>query len=92
VADDRALGLRAVVNGKLRQEGATADMIFPPMALVSFISRVMTLLPGDVILTGTPAGIGPLQEGDEVSVEIDQVGFLLNPVISEGPADPGSVQ
>jgi 2-keto-4-pentenoate hydratase/2-oxohepta-3-ene-1,7-dioic acid hydratase in catechol pathway len=92
VADDRSLGIRAVVNGKLRQEGSTADMIFPPMALVSFISRVMTLLPGDVILTGTPAGIGPLQEGDEVSVEIDQVGFLLNPVISEGPADPNSVQ
>ncbi|MBI5519826.1 MAG: fumarylacetoacetate hydrolase family protein [Desulfovibrio sp.] len=92
VGDERALGVRALVNGHLRQDGSTADMIFPPMALVSFISRVMTLLPGDVILTGTPAGIGPLSEGDEVSVEIDQVGYLLNPVVSEGPADPGAVQ
>lgn len=92
VGDERALGVRALVNGQLRQDGSTADMIFPPMALVSFISRVMTLLPGDVILTGTPPGIGPLSEGDEVSVEIDNVGYLLNPVISEGPADPGSVQ
>lgn len=92
VPDERALGIRAVVNGKLRQEGNTADMIFAPAKLVSFISRVMTLLPGDVILTGTPPGIGPLQEGDEVSVEIDHVGFLLNPVISEGPADPSAVQ
>jgi len=92
VADERNLALRAVVNGELRQQGSTAEMIFPPAKLVSFISRVMTLLPGDVILTGTPAGIGPLAEGDEVSIEIDQVGFLLNPVISEGPTDPAAVQ
>jgi len=92
VADERALSLRAVVNGRVRQQGTTADMIFPPARLISFISGVMTLLPGDVILTGTPAGIGPLADGDEVSVEIDHVGLLLNPVISEGPADPNSVQ
>lgn len=92
VADERDLSLRAVVNGQLRQQGNTADMIFSPAQLISFISCVMTLLPGDVILTGTPAGIGPLQHGDEVSVEIDQVGFLLNPVSSECPRDPASVQ
>ncbi|MHC1751129.1 fumarylacetoacetate hydrolase family protein [Humidesulfovibrio sp.] len=92
VPDERALAIRAVVNGQLRQQGSTADMIFSPARLISFISGVMTLLPGDVILTGTPGGIGPLAEGDEVSVEIDQVGFLLNPVISEGPADPSAVQ
>ena len=92
VPDERALSIRAVVNGQLRQQGSTADMIFSPAKLISFISGVMTLLPGDVILTGTPGGIGPLAEGDEVSVEIDQVGFLLNPVISEGPADPSAVQ
>jgi 2-keto-4-pentenoate hydratase/2-oxohepta-3-ene-1,7-dioic acid hydratase in catechol pathway len=92
VADERALALRAVVNGQLRQEGNTSDMIFSPARLISFISRVMTLLPGDVILTGTPAGIGPLRHGDEVSVEIDQVGFLLNPVVSECPCDQASVQ
>jgi len=92
VEDLRALGLRAVVNGETRQKGSTQDMIFPPARLVSFISRVMTLLPGDLILTGTPAGIGPLADGDEVSIEIDQVGYLLNPVVSEGPSDPASVQ
>lgn len=79
------LGVRALVNGELRQQGDTLDMIFSPAKLVSFISRVMTLLPGDVILTGTPPGVGPLVAGDEVSVEIDQVGFLLNPVEDEGP-------
>lgn len=92
VTDERALSIRAVVNGEVRQQGTTAEMIFPPARLISFISGVMTLLPGDMILTGTPAGIGPLNEGDEVSVEIDQVGFLLNPVISEGPGDPAAVQ
>ncbi|KAF0232786.1 MAG: hypothetical protein C0405_00520 [Desulfovibrio sp.] len=90
--DLRSLSLRAVVNGVVRQEGSTANMIFPPHQLVSFISRVMTLHPGDVILTGTPAGIGPLQAGDEVSVEIDRVGFLLNPVLSEGPNGPSAMQ
>jgi 2-keto-4-pentenoate hydratase/2-oxohepta-3-ene-1,7-dioic acid hydratase in catechol pathway len=92
VADVNALPLRAVVNGEVRQQGNTADMIFPAMRLVSFISRIMTLLPGDVILTGTPPGVGPLVPGDEVSVEIDQVGFLTNPVLSEGPEDPAAVQ
>jgi 2-keto-4-pentenoate hydratase/2-oxohepta-3-ene-1,7-dioic acid hydratase in catechol pathway len=92
VTDERALGVRAVVNGEVRQQGNTSEMIFSPMFLVSFISRVMTLLPGDVILTGTPAGIGPLAPGDEVTIEVDQVGFLMNPVVSEGPDDPAAMQ
>lgn len=92
VEDERNLPLRAVVGGEVRQQGNTADMIFPPARLISYISRVMTLLPGDVILTGTPAGIGPLREGDEVSIEIDGVGLLINPVVSEGPASPAAMQ
>jgi len=90
--DLNALTLRAVVNGELRQQGNCSDMIFPPAALISFISRVMTLLPGDVVLTGTPAGIGPLVAGDEVSIEIDGVGLLLNPVIDEERQDPVALQ
>jgi 2-keto-4-pentenoate hydratase/2-oxohepta-3-ene-1,7-dioic acid hydratase in catechol pathway len=86
------LPLRAVVNGEVRQEGNTASMIFPPHLLVSYISNIMTLLPGDVILTGTPAGIGPIRAGDEVSVEIDRVGFLLNHVISAGHGEPTAMQ
>jgi 2-keto-4-pentenoate hydratase/2-oxohepta-3-ene-1,7-dioic acid hydratase in catechol pathway len=56
-------------------------LIFPPAELVRFISRVMTLLPGDMICTGTPAGIGPLQAGDVVEVEVEGVGILRNPVV-----------
>lgn len=76
-ADLRIVGR---VNGKVRQDGRTSDMIFPPPVLVSFISQVMTLLPGDVVSTGTPAGVGPLEAGDVVQVEIDGVGLLENPV------------
>jgi len=92
VGDPSALPIRAVVNGEVRQESNTSEMIFSPYRLVSFVSRVMTLLPGDVILTGTPAGIGPLKAGEEVSIEIDGVGFLLNPVVDEGPDEPTSMQ
>jgi 2-keto-4-pentenoate hydratase/2-oxohepta-3-ene-1,7-dioic acid hydratase in catechol pathway len=84
-----SLALRAVVNGEVRQEGNTANMIFPPHLLVSYISNIMTLLPGDVILTGTPAGVGPIRAGDEVSVEIDRVGFLQNPVLGENIGEVG---
>jgi len=68
------------VNGQMRQMGSTRDMIFPARQLVAFISSVMTLKPGDVILTGTPSGVGPLVDGDEVSVEITGIGTLTNPV------------
>ena len=68
------------VNGQVRQDGRTSDMIFPPARLVSFISRVMTLLPGDLVSTGTPSGVGPLRDGDRVEVEIEGIGALVNPV------------
>ena len=55
-------------------------MVFSPEVLVSYISQVMTLLPGDVVLTGTPSGIGPVQVGDRVRVEIEGIGYLENPV------------
>ncbi|MCS7226911.1 MAG: fumarylacetoacetate hydrolase family protein [Gloeomargarita sp. SKYB31] len=73
--------LETRLNGELRQVAKPLqDMVFPPPFLVSFVSQVMTLLPGDVILTGTPAGIGPMQPGDEVSVTITGIGTLTNRV------------
>jgi 2-keto-4-pentenoate hydratase/2-oxohepta-3-ene-1,7-dioic acid hydratase in catechol pathway len=68
------------VNGEMRQMGSTREMIFSVQQLIAFISSVMTLNPGDVILTGTPAGIGPLKHGDSVEVEIEGIGVLSNPV------------
>lgn len=68
------------VNGEERQRGSSRDMITDPFALVSFISRVMTLLPGDIVTTGTPEGVGPLKRGDWVEVEVSGVGVLKNPV------------
>jgi 2-keto-4-pentenoate hydratase/2-oxohepta-3-ene-1,7-dioic acid hydratase in catechol pathway len=72
--------LRCTVNGQLRQMASTRDMIFPVREIIAFLSSIMTLEPGDVILTGTPAGVGPLSPGDEVSVEIEGIGTLTNPV------------
>jgi len=69
------------VNGETRQSGTTADLVFGVAHLVSFISTIMTLLPGDVILTGTPAGVGPIVPGDKVEVEIEGIGILMNPVV-----------
>ena len=68
------------VSGQPRQMGSTRDMVFSVPTLVAFISSVMTLEPGDLIFTGTPAGVGPLKAGDEVVVEIDGLGKLSNPV------------
>jgi len=68
------------VNGEIRQQGSTADLIFDVAHLVWFVSRVMTLNPGDMISTGTPAGVGPLAAGDVVEVEVEGVGVLRNPV------------
>ncbi len=78
VPDD--LGLQCYVNGELKQDARTSDMLFHPYELVSFVSGVMTLVPGDVVLTGTPSGIGPLHHGDVVEVRIEGVGSLVNPV------------
>jgi 2-keto-4-pentenoate hydratase/2-oxohepta-3-ene-1,7-dioic acid hydratase in catechol pathway len=71
------------VNGAERQHGRAADMVFSILALVSVVSHVMTLEPGDLIATGTPAGVGPLAPGDVVEVEIPGVGILRNPVARE---------
>ena len=68
------------VNGEVRQSGRTSDMTFPPPQLISFISNVMTLLPGDLVLTGTPAGVRGLEPGDAVEVEVEGIGVLQNPV------------
>lgn len=75
------LRVQCRVNGQVRQDGRTSDMIFPPARLVSFMSHVMTLEPGDLIATGTPSGVGQLHAGDEVEVEIEGIGTLRNPVL-----------
>ena len=69
------------VNATERQRGHTRDMVFDPFALIAFISQVMTLWPGDVIATGTPEGVGAIQRGDWVEVEISGIGVLRNPVV-----------
>ncbi len=84
--DVSALSVRCLVNGEIRQESNTSDLIFPVADLVSFISRVMTLKAGDVIATGTPAGVGPMYDGDVVSVEMEGIGRLNNPVRDRGQA------
>ena len=78
--DPGALSVECRVNGERRQRGHTSDLLFGPAFLVHFISRVMTLEPGDIIATGTPAGIAPILPGDVVEVEIEGVGVLRNPV------------
>lgn len=78
--DLAGLRVKTRVNGELKQDGAFADVVFPIQALVAFISRVMTLEPGDLIATGTPSGIGPMVPWDEVEVEIPGVGSIRNPV------------
>ena len=72
------------MNGQVRQSSTTAQLIFDVGYLVWFVSRVMTLHPGDIISTGTPAGIGPLAPGDVVEIEVEGVGVLGNPVGKRG--------
>ena len=81
--DANNLMIRSRVNGQVRQEASTLDMVFSVAQLVSFISHVMTLEPGDVILTGTPKGAGPLSIGDVVEVEIEGIGTLVNRVVAD---------
>jgi 2-keto-4-pentenoate hydratase/2-oxohepta-3-ene-1,7-dioic acid hydratase in catechol pathway len=80
--DPEKLSIRTHVNGQLRQESSCDDMIFTVAECISFISGIMTLLPGDIISTGTPAGVGPLHPGDVVSIRIDEIGVLTNPVVA----------
>ena len=81
--DPAKLVIRTRVNGDLRQDGTTADMMRGVAECVAFVSAAMTLLPGDVILTGTPAGVGPITAGDEVAVSIEGIGTLTNRVRSQ---------
>jgi 2-keto-4-pentenoate hydratase/2-oxohepta-3-ene-1,7-dioic acid hydratase in catechol pathway len=78
--DPGGLHLKTFLNGKLVQSASTASLIFPVPALVRFVSRIMTLNPGDLIATGTPAGVGPMAPGDRVDVQIEGVGVLSNTV------------
>lgn len=77
------LSVRCHLNGKEVQSGNTAQMIFDVRQIVSFVSHNFTLEPGDIILTGTPSGVGPLKPGDQVTIEIEGIGSLTNPVIAE---------
>jgi 2-keto-4-pentenoate hydratase/2-oxohepta-3-ene-1,7-dioic acid hydratase in catechol pathway len=78
--DPRDLRVRCRLNGRVRQDGRTSDLAWSAAELTSFISRVMTLHPGDVIATGTPSGIGPVSPGDTVVIEVSGIGRLVNPV------------
>jgi 2-keto-4-pentenoate hydratase/2-oxohepta-3-ene-1,7-dioic acid hydratase in catechol pathway len=83
--DPSRLRIKTFLNGKLKQSASTRNMIFPVPFLIRYISRVMTLLPGDIIATGTPAGVGPMSPGDRVDVQIECIGTLSNVV---GKRDP----
>ena len=82
--DPTDLDVKARLNGEERQNANTSDLLFGVARLVSYISQAMYLLPGDVIMTGTPAGVGPIAPGDVVEIEIGGIGVLSNPVMSEG--------
>ena len=81
VDPQEGLAVIARVNGETRQSATTAELVFGVGELISFVSSVMTLLPGDVLLTGTPSGVGPIEPGDRVEVEVEGVGVLVNPVV-----------
>ena len=90
VDEPQALGIRCVLNGQVMQDSTTANMIFSVAEIVAYASQTMTFEPGDLIATGTPAGVGVfrdppvlLQDGDEVTIEIDGLGTLTNPVRAE---------
>jgi 2-keto-4-pentenoate hydratase/2-oxohepta-3-ene-1,7-dioic acid hydratase in catechol pathway len=76
------LAVEGWVNGTRRQSSSTRELIFSVPQLIAFITRVMTLLPGDIISTGTPSGIGPLAAGDRVTIKVEGVGELTNPVVA----------
>ena len=86
IADPMNLRLRTWVNGRLTQDGSTRDMVHDIPALIAHLSSMMTLSPGDVILTGTPDGVVDTRVGDEVVTEIEHVGRLVNTIIGDDPA------
>lgn len=77
-----ALAISARVNGELRQQASTRNLIFDVPCLIEYVSHVMTLFPGDVILTGTPAGVSAIVPGDRVEIEIEGIGTLMNTVVA----------
>jgi 2-keto-4-pentenoate hydratase/2-oxohepta-3-ene-1,7-dioic acid hydratase in catechol pathway len=81
--DPRDLAFELAVNGNVRQRARTAEMHFGPAFLVHYVSRFVTLEPGDVIATGTPSGIAPIEPGDSVAITVEGVGTLVNPVVAE---------
>ena len=81
--DINRLRIRSFLNGKVKQDSNTENMIFRPFNLISYISRIMTLYPGDIIATGTPAGIGEMKPGDRIEVDIENIGRLINHVASK---------
>lgn len=83
IGDPQNLHLQTRLNGKVVQDSNTRHMIFNIGQIISFISRNFTLEPGDIISTGTPSGVGPLQHGDLIEVEIENIGILKNPVVAE---------
>ena len=89
VPDPQALGIRAILNGETMQDSSTANMVFGVADLIAFVSQAITLEPGDLIITGTPAGVGIfrdpprlMQPGDEITIEIDGLGSITNPVVA----------
>ncbi|MDT5318319.1 MAG: hypothetical protein QOD88_841 [Mycobacterium sp.] len=82
--DPADLELRTEVNGEVKQHSRTSLMIHDVGAIVEWVSAVMTLLPGDLILTGTPAGVGPIEDGDTISITVTGIGILSNPVVRKG--------
>ncbi len=91
VPDPHALGIRAILNGETMQDSSTRNLIFGIDEVISYVSQTSTLEAGDLVLTGTPAGVGVfrdpqrlLRAGDEITIEIDGVGSLTNPVVAEG--------
>jgi len=75
------LRVQTFLNGEVKQDGRTSDLIFDVPTLIAHVTSVMTLLPGDVILTGTPEGVGPMEVGDEVEISIQGIGNLTNKVV-----------
>ena len=78
--DPTTIAVQGWQNGQLRQNSSTAQLIFPVADLIAYVSSIMTLLPGDIISTGTPSGIGPLAPGDVFTIRVPGIGELTNPV------------
>jgi 2-keto-4-pentenoate hydratase/2-oxohepta-3-ene-1,7-dioic acid hydratase in catechol pathway len=81
--DPSDLRVQARLNGKTRQDSRTSDLLFDVPALIAYLSAAITLEPGDVIITGTPAGVGAMRPGDVVEIEVEGIGVLRNPVVAE---------